>query len=222
MDYASLRTNLRFSRGFIDFFRKSRHGLSVSGLQWEVIKRGLFIILISSTIASWLWSTILKDTVFTIYNAELWALGTGIIFVALVIRLPIASIATLSVALIVFSNALDYLDRESSSLAWSLWHAPKVFTISDGSLILNALYPIMPWLGIAGLGYVCAHALFSDTDQGRLEEKYRLRRRYGLVWSPLSASYLFLSYARRTFMATVIHSSIIPPTGSKPSCRFLT
>jgi uncharacterized membrane protein len=60
-----------FLAGLSLFFRQSRHGLSIPSLQWEVIKRGLFLILVSSTIVSWLWSAILKDPAFTIYNAEL-------------------------------------------------------------------------------------------------------------------------------------------------------
>ena len=80
----------------------------------------------------------------------LWALGWALIALAVVVRLPVAAIATLGGVIIAGHNLLDGV--RSASPLWRILHAPGVVFASPRHVVFAA-YPLVPWVGVTMLGY---------------------------------------------------------------------
>ena len=85
----------------------------------------------------------------------LWALGWSMMLMAVLVHLPVRLVGALSVVLIAGHNTLDRIQPQSFGSFAGLWHALHV----PGFVIPNVLfigYPLVPWVGVMGLGYALA------------------------------------------------------------------
>lgn len=136
-------------------------------MQLTLIKRGLFLIMMEIS-TSIVFNLFYPDTGFVYYLAALWAIGGGMIFVALMMKFKPWIIAAVSIALVAGHNYLGIFDG-SDSVLWSFLHVTKNHALIDNQLSIMPVYPLMPWLGIAGLGYVMGLYFFSP--RAALEKK---------------------------------------------------
>lgn len=86
----------------------------------------------------------------------LWALGWSMIVLGALIHLPNWTIAAFGVVLVAGHNLLDGMPASAfGSLAplWSVLHAPG-FLLNSPRHVVLAAYPLIPWIGVAALGYV--------------------------------------------------------------------
>ncbi len=94
----------------------------------------------------------------------LWALGWAMIFLGLIVRLPVAAIVTIGVAMIVGHNALDGL-RINSPL-WNILHQPG-FVLNTAEHVVFVAYPLVPWIGVTAVGYALGAVYNWDADRRR-------------------------------------------------------
>jgi uncharacterized membrane protein len=129
---------------FLVGMNKSRKDLSVF-----LLKRGLWLILIQVTVVNFAWTF---DIQFR-YNelAVIWSLGVSMIALAGLIHLPRSIIVSLGCVMIFGHNLLDTVNIQN--VWWYLLHKDIPITFEDGR-ILFLVYPLIPWVGVMGLGYI--------------------------------------------------------------------
>lgn len=108
----------------------------------------------------------------------LWAIGFGMILLALLVRVPSAIIAAIALVIIFGHNALDYLVLPRSGpggglLTLLLSAAGSVLPLGNGRAIV-VLYAAIPWSGALLLGYVFGKLYQAGFDARRRQAILRL------------------------------------------------
>ncbi|WP_456022364.1 DUF1624 domain-containing protein [Pseudomonas protegens] len=118
-----------------------------------LFKRGLFLVLLEFTLVNFAWTFQLPPSV--IYLQVIWAIGLSMIALSLLVWLPRGLLLTLSLVIIAGHNLLDGLHFPVESalhVPWAILHDRGWIEVSD-SLRLRTSYPLLPWIGVIGLGY---------------------------------------------------------------------
>jgi uncharacterized membrane protein len=136
--------------------RKKTQALSVF-----LLKRGAWLILLELTIINFGWY-------FDIYYRSvdlnvIWSLGISMIFLAALVYLPTQVIMVISCIIIFGHNLLDGIHFDGN-LIWSIIHESRPFYF--GHTRIEIIYPIVPWIGVMGLGYCfgCFYNKWYDPD----------------------------------------------------------
>jgi uncharacterized membrane protein len=124
---------------------------SATSPAWTSVSRGIWLILLELTIVGFAWSFNPGYSV----AGVIWCLGWAMIFVgALSLARPAVALGV-GAAMIVLHNLLDPLsaaDFGPAGWIWSLLHAPWSAQLPwDGQFVV--LFPLIPWIGVAALGY---------------------------------------------------------------------
>ncbi|WP_421546610.1 DUF1624 domain-containing protein [Pseudomonas sp. QD4] len=118
-----------------------------------LFKRGLFLVLLEMTLVNFAWTFQLPPTV--IYLQVIWAIGLSMLALSAMVWLPRPLLLLLSLAIIAGHNLLDGLHFTSDSalhLPWAVLHDRGWIEFSE-TLRLRTSYPVLPWIGVIGLGY---------------------------------------------------------------------
>jgi uncharacterized membrane protein len=118
-----------------------------------LFKRGLFLVVLEFTLVNFAWTFQLPPSV--IYLQVIWAIGLSMIALSLLVWLPRWLLLTLSLAIIAGHNLLDGLHFALESalhVPWAILHDRGWIEVGD-SLRLRTSYPLLPWIGVIGLGY---------------------------------------------------------------------
>ena len=121
-------------------------GSGVPALSRYLATRGLLLIVLEATWISFSWQLGYNVMILQV----LWALGAGMLLLAVLVWLPRPVVALVAVLLIVPHNALD--GWHPGGLAWQLWHDGGYTRLASG-LGIVVMYPLMPWLGLIAAGY---------------------------------------------------------------------
>jgi uncharacterized membrane protein len=131
-----------------------------------LLTRGLWLALLEATVMRFAfnfnWSA-----AYPVFLIILWALGLGMIVMAILVRVPPRILAALSVLTIALHNLLDPIRaRQFGDYAWiwNLLHQPGAVVISDVVFILG--YPILPWTALMALGF-CFGPVMSMEPEAR-------------------------------------------------------
>jgi len=120
--------------------------------------RGLWLMFLELTVVNFAWSFNIHFPYFCLLT--IWALGMGMIVLALLIRLPVKAILSVGVLIVAGHNLLDNFHvpgRGLKALLWSFFIEPRWayernhFTLYHR--IIEIGYPVLPWIGIMILGY---------------------------------------------------------------------
>jgi uncharacterized membrane protein len=137
-----------------------------------LLKRGAWLILSDMLIISLLFSFDLQYHMLVL--EVLWAIGAGMIILALLIRAPRAVIAAIALIILFGHNALDYLPPPGNGVGGTL---QTVFLSAVGSIIpINAtraiaeLYAVIPWTGALLLGYVFGKLYQTGADPAKRQK----------------------------------------------------
>jgi uncharacterized membrane protein len=145
-----------------------------------LLTRGLVLVLIEFTVSHFaLHFNFRYDLILAMV---IWALGMCMISLSLLVHLPLKIILIISLVLIAGHNALDGIRPASlGSLGW-LWnvlHVPGFFSLGPGrGLVIG--YPLIPWIGVMGAGYVFGKYFLQDAERRR-----RIFIRLGLILTAL-------------------------------------
>ena len=127
--------------------RMSKNELSV----W-LLKRGLWLIFLEITVIKFAW--VFSANLAPIWLGVIWAIGAGMISLALFIRLPKFFSLGIAMLMIFGHNALDGFHPEGNEFIASVWKLLHVRSeIFLGGLELRIIYPVIPWLGLMIVGY---------------------------------------------------------------------
>lgn len=134
-------------------------GKAPEDLSKFLLTRGLWLIFLELTVVFIGWTFL--PPLGAAFLQVIWAIGVSMVILAALVRLPIAAIAAIGLALVVGHNLFDGLGPEPFSRAQSvrdvvamLLHTPGfVGEPLRGPFIA---YPIIPWVGVMALGFVAA------------------------------------------------------------------
>jgi uncharacterized membrane protein len=131
-------------------------GLSDGQITRKLLTRGLFIIALQLTIENFIWGFGLQSGMALVYFGVLACIGSGMVILAFARRLPLPVLAAGSLFLLVVMplllNAFPLLPGGDQPLLEILLQP------SDGGW-LTVFYPLLPWLGLMGLGSACGYSI---------------------------------------------------------------
>ena len=167
-----------FLAGVGAYLQRSR-GMSTRDLSRFLLTRGIWLIVLEATvirITTWFNA----DYSFLINLQVIWTLGVSMIVLAVLVHLPIRAIAAFGLALILLHNSFDGIRVASwpgpgspapalGAKLWILLHqAGEFFPIfGDGSPVVFVIYPLVPWIGVIAVGYVCGSVYTLDPARRR-------------------------------------------------------
>ncbi|WP_339545833.1 DUF1624 domain-containing protein [Pseudomonas sp. RA_35y_Pfl2_P32] len=118
-----------------------------------LFKRGLFLVLLEITLVNFAWTFQIPPTV--IYLQVIWAIGLSMLALSALVWLPRPVLLGLSLLIIAGHNLLDglHVGLESAlHVPWAVLHDRGWIELCEG-LRLRTSYPVLPWIGVIGLGY---------------------------------------------------------------------
>ena len=133
-----------------------------------LLTRGLWLIFVELAIISFAWTF---DITYSLLILQvIWAIGISMVVLSGLLFLPDLWILGIGLVLVFGHNLLDPIRVDGSS-AWDLlWYAlhQQHSVFLDGRMI-NFVYPVLPWIGLMALGYVCGKMYRKDfpLDQRR-------------------------------------------------------
>jgi len=143
--------------------RKGRKALA-----WFLVTRGLWLVFVELFVVG-LFRTF--NWRFPYFNLQvIWAIGVSMLVLAALVYLRRGVLLVVAVVLIAGHNLLDGVHVDGSFL-WACLHEAKSFRFGDE--LVTVRYPVLPWIGLMGLGYFMGRYYLPDYD-GRA-------RRRGLV-----------------------------------------
>jgi uncharacterized membrane protein len=86
-----------------------------------------------------------------------WAIGISMVVLSALVFLPIVWISAIGILLVFGHNLLDPVTVQGSSageMVWYILHQPGTIFLGRDHLV-NFVYPVLPWIGLMVLGYVC-------------------------------------------------------------------
>jgi uncharacterized membrane protein len=124
-------------------------GKSTPSLSRFLLTRGLWLIFLEATVLSFGWSF---GFPYPFFLQVIWAIGWCMIALAAFVWLPRTVVLGVGVLITLGHNALDPLSAEQYGLVWTFLHDGGPLVIGGTPIGLFA-YPVLPWIGVAALGY---------------------------------------------------------------------
>jgi uncharacterized membrane protein len=129
------------------FLRGQKSG--VPDLSRYLATRGLMLLALELTWITFSWQFGYNILILQV----IWALGVGMLVLALLVWLPRPAIGLIGALLIVTHNAFD--QWKPASVLWQAWHQGGFVPFPQGSPLAGVaiMYPLMPWVGLMAAGY---------------------------------------------------------------------
>jgi uncharacterized membrane protein len=154
---------------YLSLKRKSRNELSRF-----LFSRGLWLIFLELTLFRCLAFQFNFDYHVTVLNV-LWAIGWAMIVLSVLVHLPLSLTTAVSLVMIASHNSLDSI--QFANPIWTIFHRPGFLLMNPERSVLIA-YPLVPWIGVTGLGYSFGQ-VFAWTSERR--RAFLLRMGLGLT-----------------------------------------
>lgn len=138
---------------------RRQRGWSEGQIIRHLLLRGALLIVLQFTLENFAWS--LKEPL-GIYFGVLYALGGVMIISALLLRLPQLWLAAIS-ALLIVATGLLLPETRTGFIAYPV--PLRMWLLPGFSGPVLVLYPLMPWIGVAGLGMVYGRWLQQNPNQ---------------------------------------------------------
>jgi uncharacterized membrane protein len=137
-------------------FLTTRRGKSLPEVSRFFFTRGLWLVLLELTVIDFAWGFVpwAQAGVF-------WVLGWSMVVMALIVRLPLRSIAVLGLGMIATHNLLDPIDPAAFGKLYWLWmflHTPGRIQLTD-HFLFSVRYVLIPWVGVMALGFAFGSVL---------------------------------------------------------------
>ena len=127
---------------------------TIKELSWFLFTRGLWLIFVEIVIVNFAWT--FDITYSFIILQVIWAIGISMLVLSALVFLPIQLILVIGLILIFGHNLLDGIYQQGNDLSDLVWYTlHQIQSIIIGSRIVSFVYPVLPWMGLMALGYVC-------------------------------------------------------------------
>lgn len=136
-------------------------------LSTYLLTRGLWLIVLEITVMRFAYDFDFAQS-YPWFLLVLWALGTCMIGLAVLIWLPTRVLLVVSVAVILLHNCLDRVDAGRFGRAapvWELLHQPGAFQLVGATVIVG--YPLVPWVAVMALGFCCGRLYLAEGNVRR-------------------------------------------------------
>ena len=169
-------------------FLYGTRGKSKAELSWFLVRRGIWLVILEVTVVNWSWAFRINYTE-GMGGAVIWAIGSALIVLSVLIWLPTAAVAAIGVAIIAFHNLLDHKTAEEVGLPYSVWSIlqdggpfwifpnlhglipnPDTEHAKNGYEILLTFstgYRLLAWTGVIAAGYGFGALFLLDRPQRR-------------------------------------------------------
>ncbi len=142
-----------------------------------LLSRGLWLILIEVVVINSSWSLGFFLTSWGFFLQVIWAIGVSMIVLAALVWLSDTMILIISLLMIFGHNAFDFIvpaDFGSLSWIWTILHEGGWVALNaKGNWGMYIAYPLIPWIGVMGAGYVFGNIML-QTAEKRTTWLYRL------------------------------------------------
>jgi uncharacterized membrane protein len=136
------------------------------GLSRFLLSRGAWLVFLELTVVSFGWY-FTTDLAMGLLAQVIWVIGASMIVLAGLIHLPRAAVAVFGLALVLGHNLFDGVAPAQLGAFAPLW---RVLHVAGPLEVLPVflLYPLVPWVGVMGLGYAAGPLVFAqDRTAGR-------------------------------------------------------
>ena len=137
--------------------------------------RGAWLVLLELTVLRFAWTFNFDYAHYTLAGV-IWVIGWCMILMAALVRLPVATIGTIGVAIIALHNVTDLLGlgraASQSRLAW-LWQilyfggSVSLGGGGENGPQLAVLYSIIPWIGVMAAGFAFGGIMQLEPERRR-------------------------------------------------------
>ncbi len=123
---------------------------------WFLFTRGLWLIFVEIFIVNFAWTF---DITYSFRLLQvIWAIGVSMVALSALVFLPDKLIFIIGIILVFGHNLLDPITVQGSAardVLWYILHQPHTVVIGAADpVIVNIVYPVLPWMGLMALGYV--------------------------------------------------------------------
>jgi uncharacterized membrane protein len=158
-------------------------GKSTGQLSRFLATRGLWLIFLEVTVLSFGWSF---GFPYAFFLQVIWAIGLCMLALAALVWLPRMAVLAIGIAITAGHNLLDPITAEQGGLLWTFLHDGGPLIIGGMPIGLVA-YPVLPWIGVAALGYGLG-GVFTEAPEKR-------NRTILLIGLGMLAAFLVLRFA---------------------------
>lgn len=152
------------------FGRKTRNPAALSRF---LLLRGAWLILLELVVVRLFWTFNFQFT--AMLAGVIWAIGWSMIVLALLVRLPMAAIATFGVGIIALHNLTDLfaaklgpaLGTGGAAWFWQVLYFGGPVGGREGGPVLYVLYSIIPWAAVMAAGYAFGSTLVMEPARRR-------------------------------------------------------
>lgn len=127
--------------------------------------RGLWLIVLELTVMR-LAMNFTIDARYPFLLITLWSLGASMIVMSLLMRLPHAAVAAISVTVLLLHNTLDGLRPAAFGWlapVWTLLHAPGVIRVAG--LLFVVGYPMLPFMALMAAGFAVGPLVVGESKR---------------------------------------------------------
>lgn len=139
-----------------------------------LIKRGLLLVFLELVVINSVWYGTFPPA--KMFLQVIWVIGLSMIVLALVHRWPLKLLGAIAAIIICGHNALTFLQYAPGTVAYDAWTLllHRGMLVADGPVQVQVSYPLIPWIGVILLGYVCGPLYGHKTDPARRRHLLRV------------------------------------------------
>ncbi|AKZ25616.1 DUF1624 domain-containing protein [Ralstonia nicotianae] len=156
-----------FLAGMSAWLSGQKQGGDRRSIAAHLVKRGLLLVILEVTVVNFAWTFAFPPT--TLYLQVIWAIGLSMLALAGLVWLPGGALLAVSLAIVAGHGLLSGVRVGPESpwhALWAVLHQRDWIALADG-LRLRTSYPVLPWIGVIGLGYAFAPAYLRRTPAAR-------------------------------------------------------
>lgn len=170
-----------FLTGLGAYLHASRYELSKPALSTFLIKRGLLLIILELTVFYFVWTFTFTSK--TILLQVIWAIGFSMVCLSGLIWLPRKGLLLAALAIIAGHNMLDMvaLPQEGTLLHGLFAVLHYSMGLKVGDFTIYTFYPVLPWIGIMALGYLCGKWYDRNSISAETRKRYLLITGAGFI-----------------------------------------
>jgi uncharacterized membrane protein len=152
-----------FLAGTSAYLYRRNSGCSRAHLQWFLVTRGLWLVLLEITLISFFWQFGYHGMILQ----TIWSIGWSMVALAVLLYLPAWAMLAIAFAMIFGHNLLDGIhpkDFGPYALGWAFVHEFYFDQVAPNFFIAVG-YPLVPWIGVMAAGYGFGRLLELDRAQ---------------------------------------------------------
>ena len=152
-----------FLAGTSAYLYRRNTGATRGELQWFLVTRGLWLVLLEITVISFFWQFGYRGMILQ----TLWSLGWSMVALAALLYLPMWAMLSIAALMIFGHNALDGIHAQNLgafALPWALVHEFYFDQVAP-TFFIAVGYPLVPWIGVMAAGYAFGRVLDLDRER---------------------------------------------------------